>query len=77
MVVANPRKTLKEMFDFLVPEEVEVKVYDSTSDVRYFVLPRMPSGNFPRQELWKLVTPESLIGVGDPLQKLPSSARPR
>ena len=71
-IVANPRKTLKEMFDFLVPEEVEIKVYDSTSDVRYFVLPRMPPGNFSKQELWKLVTPESLIGVGDPLQKLPN-----
>ena len=71
-IVANPRKTLREMFDFSVPENVEVKVYDSTSDVRYFVLPRMPTGKYAKEELWKLVTPESLIGVGDPRTEFPS-----
>ena len=67
-IVANPRKTLKEMFQFSVPESVALAVYDSTSDVRYFVLPRRPVGseNVPKEELWKLVTPESLIGVGEP-----------
>jgi len=71
-IVANPRKTLREMFDFTIPENVEVKVFDSTSDVRYFVLPSMPSGNYSKEELWKLVTPESLIGVGDPRSEIPS-----
>jgi nitrile hydratase len=71
-IVANPRKTLKEMFDFAVPEDVEVKVYDSTSDVRYFVLPAMPPGKVAKENLWKLVTPESLIGVGEPRSELPS-----
>jgi len=71
-IVANPRKTLREMFDFAVPDNVEVKVYDSTSDVRYFVLPSMPSGNYSKEQLWKLVTPESLIGVGDPRSQIPS-----
>jgi len=65
-IVADPRKTLKEMFHFSVPEDVELRVYDSTSDLRYFVLPRMPSGKVAKEDLWKLVTPESLIGVGDP-----------
>ncbi len=71
-IVADPRKTLKEMFDFSVPEDVELKVYDSTSDIRYFVLPRRPPGSHgvSKEELWKLVTPESLIGVGEPRSKL-------
>jgi len=69
-IVANPRKTLKEMFDFAVPGNIELKVYDSTSDVRYFVLPRKPSGNVAKEELWKLVTPESLIGVGEPRSEI-------
>ena len=46
------------MFDFVVPENVEVKVYDSTSDVRDLVLPRMPPGKVAKENLWKLVTPE-------------------
>jgi len=71
-IVANPRKTLREMFDFAVPDNLEVKVYDSTSDVRYFVLPSMPFGNYSKEELWKLVTPESLIGVGDPRSEIPT-----
>ena len=58
-IVGDPRKTLREMFDFGVPENVQVKVYDSTSDVRYFVLPMMPRGNYSKEELWKLVTHES------------------
>jgi nitrile hydratase subunit alpha len=70
-IVVNPRKTVQEMFDFVIPEDVEVKVYDSTSDVRYFVLPRMPPGKVAKENLWKLVTPESLIGVGEPRSELP------
>lgn len=71
-IVENPRKTLKQMFDFSVPDDVEVRVFDSTSDVRYFVLPRKPRGEFSNGELWKLVTPESLIGVGEPRSKVVS-----
>jgi len=71
-IVSDPRKTLKEMFNFSIPESREIKVYDSTSDLRYFVLPRLPAkGKMLKEEdLWKLVTPESLIGVGEPRSEI-------
>jgi nitrile hydratase subunit alpha len=57
------------MFKLAVPEEVEISVYDSTSDVRYMVLPRRPDGTMEmgETELAGLVTQESLIGVGPTL----------
>lgn len=65
-IVQNPRATLKEMFDLTVPLDKEVQVYDSTSDVRYFVLPQRPTGaeRMSETELAKLVTADSLIGAG-------------
>ena len=49
-----------------VPAEKEVRVWDSTSDVRYFVLPERPAGTegMAEEELAKLVTVDSLIGAG-------------
>jgi len=46
-----------------------VRVHDSTSDVRYFVLPQRPRGSedLSEAELAKLVTVDSLIGAGEPL----------
>jgi nitrile hydratase len=57
------------MFGLDIPAGKEVKVYDSTSDVRYFVLPRRPKGTegMPEAALAKLVTVDSLIGAGEPL----------
>jgi nitrile hydratase len=71
-IVRDPRGTLQQMFDFQVPENVEVKVHDSTSDIRWMVLPRRPAGTegWTEEELARLVTRESLIGVAEPL--LPS-----
>jgi nitrile hydratase len=68
-IVQNPRATLEEMFDLKVPANKEVQVYDSTSDVRYFVLPQRPSGTegMSKEELAKLVTVESLIGAAEAL----------
>jgi nitrile hydratase len=65
-IVQNPRATLKEMFDLKVPASKEVQVYDSTSDVRYFILPQRPKGTerMTEEELAKLVTVDSLIGAG-------------
>lgn len=65
-IVQNPRATLAEMFDLKIPAHKEVQVYDSTSDVRYFVLPERPPGTegMSEQELAKLVTADSLIGTG-------------
>ncbi|HEY6364781.1 MAG TPA: nitrile hydratase subunit alpha, partial [Candidatus Binatia bacterium] len=74
-IVQNPRATLEEMFDLKVPAGKEVQVYDSTSDVRYFILPQRPRGTegMTEEELAKLVTVDCLIGAGLALE--PSERR--
>ncbi|MCZ6562189.1 MAG: nitrile hydratase subunit alpha [Deltaproteobacteria bacterium] len=68
-IIADPRGTLEEMFGLKISSSIEVRVHDSTSDVRYMVLPRRPSGThgMKEEELAKLVTVDSLIGAGEPL----------
>ena len=65
-VVMEPRKTLAEDFDFTIPDEVSVRVWDSNSELRYFVIPRRPEGTeaLSEEELAELVTREAMIGVG-------------
>jgi nitrile hydratase len=65
-IVQTPRAVLKEMFSLELPAEQEVRVWDSTSDVRYFVLPKRPAGteDMSEEELAQLVTIDSLIGAG-------------
>jgi nitrile hydratase len=74
-IVQNPRACLREMFQLDIPAGKEVQVYDSTSDIRYFVLPQRPSGTegMSEEELAKLVTVDSLIGAGYALE--PSQQR--
>jgi nitrile hydratase subunit alpha len=69
-IVQNPRATLAEMFDLKVPAGKEVRVFDSTSDVRYFVLPQRPADTegMTEEALAKLVTVDSLIGAGYALE---------
>jgi nitrile hydratase len=69
-IVKNPRAVVKEMFGLEISPDKEVRVYDSTSDVRYFVLPQRPKGTeaMPESELAKLVTVDSLIGAGEALE---------
>jgi nitrile hydratase len=69
-IVQNPRTCLQEMFRLEVPAGKEVRVWDSTSDVRYFVLPQRPEGTegMSEAELAKLVTVDSLIGAGYALE---------
>lgn len=66
-IVESPRKTLEEMFGLEIPRSAEVRVHDSTSDVRYMVIPRRPSGTegMAEEELAGLVTEASLIGAGE------------
>ena len=54
------------MFQLELPASKEVHVWDSTSDVRYFVLPQRPAGTegMSEEELAKLVTVDSLLGAG-------------
>jgi nitrile hydratase len=65
--VREPRAVMRE-FGFDLPEHVEVLVHDSTADVRYMVLPMRPSGTegLDEQELARLVTRDSLVGVSVP-----------
>ena len=69
-IIRDPRATLAEMFGLQIPEHVAIQVHDSTSDVRWMVLPRRPPGTeaMSEAELARLVTQESLIGVAEPLQ---------
>jgi len=63
--VIDPRGVLRE-FGVEIPEEVEVRVWDSTAELRYLVLPERPGGteNLSEEELAALVTRDSMIGVG-------------
>ena len=68
-IVQNPRACVKEMFRWSSSDK-ELRVWDSTSDVRYFVLPKRPAGTegMSEEELAKLVTVDSLIGAGYALE---------
>ena len=63
-VVSDPRGVLKE-FGTEVPETVEVRVWDTTAEVRYLVLPERPAGTegLGEDDLAKLVSRDSMIGV--------------
>jgi len=65
-IIRDPRGTLEEMFHLRIPPSVEIRVHDSTSDVRYMVLPQRPpdTEEMSEEELAKLVTIDSLIGAG-------------
>ena len=70
--VNDPRGVMRE-FGLVLPDDVEVRVHDSTADIRYLVLPLRPKGTegLTEAELAKLVTRDSMIGVMDALPKLP------
>ncbi len=63
-VVVDPRGVLKE-FGLEVEPEVEVRVYDSTADMRYLIIPARPAGTegMSEEDLARLVTRDSMIGV--------------
>jgi nitrile hydratase len=65
-LVREPRKVLAEDFGFAVPDSVEIRVWDSSSELRYWVLPQRPAGTdgMGEDELAALVTRDSMIGVG-------------
>src|SRR5271165_4119690 len=62
--VSEPRAMLAE-FGTIIPDDVEVRVHDSTAMVRYLVLPRRPEGaeNYTEEQLAALVTRDTMIGV--------------
>jgi nitrile hydratase len=65
-IVREPRKVLREDFGFDVPDSVEIRVWDSSSEMRYWVLPQRPPGSegLGESDLAALVTRDSMIGVG-------------
>lgn len=62
--VSEPRVVLAE-FGTIIPNDVEVRVHDSTAVVRYLVLPKRPAGteHYSEEELAALVTRDAMIGV--------------
>ena len=70
--VIDPRGVLRE-FGVELPENVEVRVWDSTAELRYLVLPERPAGTdgMTEEQLAELVTRDSMIGTG----KVPAPAR--
>jgi len=64
-VVIDPRGVLGE-FGVELPEETEIRVWDSTAELRYLVVPMRPDGTEGRteDELAALVTRDSMIGTG-------------
>jgi nitrile hydratase len=65
--VSDPRGVLEE-FGVSLEDDVEVRVVDSTADIRYLVVPRRPDGTDALDEdaLAALVTRDSMIGVSQP-----------
>lgn len=68
-VVSEPRAVLRE-FGLEVADDVELRVWDSSAEIRYLVLPRRPEGTDDLDEdaLAALVTRDAMIGVGLPGQ---------
>jgi nitrile hydratase subunit alpha len=70
--VKDPRGVLAD-FGVQLPESVAIRVWDSTSEVRYLVVPQRPTGSehLSEDQLADLVTRDSMIGTG--LAKVPAS----
>jgi nitrile hydratase subunit alpha len=66
-VVREPRAVLAD-FGLQVPQEKEIRVWDSSSDMRYMVVPERPAGTegLSEDELAALVTRDAMIGTGLP-----------
>jgi nitrile hydratase len=74
--VIDPRGVLRE-FGLDLPDSVEVRVWDSTSEIRYLVLPERPAGTegMSEEELADLVTRDAMIGVATVAGPAPGAAR--
>ncbi len=62
--VIDPRGVLRE-FGLELPRDIEVRVWDSTAELRYLVLPERPAGaeNMSEEQLATLVTRDAMVGV--------------
>lgn len=73
--VMDPRGVLKD-FGYSLPADKEIKVWDSTAEIRYLVVPQRPAGTdgWTEEQLATLVTRDSMIGTGFALD--PSASGP-
>ena len=71
--VKDPRGVLAE-FGVRLPESTTIRVWDSTAEVRYLVIPQRPAGTegWSEEQLAELVTRDSMIGTG--LARIPEAA---
>ncbi len=62
-------------FGVTLPEATRVRVWDSTAEIRYLVVPMRPAGTegWDEEKLAALVTRDSMIGTGLPLTPSPSA----
>jgi nitrile hydratase subunit alpha len=62
--VINPRGVLRE-FGLGLPDDVEIRVWDSTAEIRYLVLPERPAGTegMTEEQLAALITRDAMVGV--------------
>ena len=67
--VSDPRGVLKD-FGVALPDATKIRVWDSTAEIRYLVLPMRPEGTegWSAEQLAELVTRDSMIGTGLPKQ---------
>jgi nitrile hydratase subunit alpha len=72
--VSEPRAVLRE-FGLELGEDVEIRVWDSSAEVRYLVLPMRPPGTdgWGEDELAAIVTRDCMIGTGVPVTQEPSA----
>lgn len=70
--VRDPRGVLAD-FGVTLPEETQIRVWDSTAEIRYLVVPMRPAGTerLDQEALAALVTRDSMIGTGLPLEPVP------
>ena len=66
-MVREPRKVLAE-FGLTIPEKTQIRVHDSSADMRYMVLPMRPAGTegWTEERLASIVNRDSMIGVAVP-----------
>jgi nitrile hydratase len=66
--VADPRGVLAD-FGVDLPEETRIRVWDSTAEVRYLVVPMRPAGTdgWSEERLASIITRDSMIGTGIPM----------
>jgi nitrile hydratase len=67
--VADPRGVLAD-FGVTLPKDTEIRIWDSTAEIRYLVVPMRPAGTdgWSEEKLADLVTRDSMIGTGLALQ---------